>query len=104
MGKLVTSQSMPVRSCGFESDSTESTRSTAISRIWKLLVGDWGLHLDCVPYAFVQTKALVFPGFVSCVERAVERDHFMDAEEALKFGLIDKILEKRPSSVGVGSS
>jgi ATP-dependent Clp protease protease subunit len=26
----------------------------------------------------------------------------MDAEEALKFGLIDKILEKRPSSVGVG--
>ncbi|KAF9084416.1 hypothetical protein BGX29_006948 [Mortierella sp. GBA35] len=35
------------------------------------------------------------------IERAVERDHFMDAEEALKFGLIDKILEKRPSSVGV---
>jgi ATP-dependent Clp protease protease subunit len=28
----------------------------------------------------------------------------MDAEEALKFGLIDKILEKRPSSVGVSGS
>lgn len=28
----------------------------------------------------------------------------MDAEEALKFGLIDKILEKRPSSVGVNGS
>ncbi|KAF9378205.1 hypothetical protein CPC16_011418 [Podila verticillata] len=41
---------------------------------------------------------------LEAIERAVERDHFMDAEEALKFGLIDKILEKRPSSVGVGSS
>ncbi|KAF9335503.1 hypothetical protein BG006_011359 [Podila minutissima] len=38
---------------------------------------------------------------LEAIERAVERDHFMDAEEALKFGLIDKILERRPSSVGV---
>ncbi|KAG0001350.1 Protein phosphatase 2C 2 [Entomortierella chlamydospora] len=38
------------------------------------------------------------------IERAVERDHFMDAEEALKFGLIDRIMEKRPTSVGVGGS
>ncbi|KAG0333243.1 hypothetical protein BG004_000919 [Podila humilis] len=41
---------------------------------------------------------------LEAIERAVERDHFMDAEEALKFGLVDKILEKRPSTVGVGSS
>ncbi|CAJ0626576.1 945_t:CDS:2 [Entrophospora sp. SA101] len=29
------------------------------------------------------------------IEKAVERDYFMTAEEALGFGLIDKILEKR---------
>ncbi|KAG0208507.1 hypothetical protein BGX28_000561 [Mortierella sp. GBA30] len=40
---------------------------------------------------------------LDAIERAVERDHFMDAEEALKFGLIDRILEKRPSSIGVSS-
>ncbi|KAI1308434.1 hypothetical protein EDD11_004285 [Mortierella claussenii] len=41
---------------------------------------------------------------LDAIERAVERDHFMDAEEALKFGLIDRIMEKRPTSVGVGGS
>ncbi|KAG0245632.1 hypothetical protein BGX31_006793 [Mortierella sp. GBA43] len=41
---------------------------------------------------------------LDAIERAVERDHFMDAQEALDFGLIDKILEKRPSSIGVGGS
>ncbi|KAG0042111.1 hypothetical protein BGZ83_000887 [Gryganskiella cystojenkinii] len=39
---------------------------------------------------------------LEAIERAVERDHFMDSEEALKFGLIDRILEKRPSNVDVG--
>ena len=29
------------------------------------------------------------------IERAVERDNFMSAEEALKFGLIDKIITSR---------
>ncbi|RGB40577.1 Clp protease-domain-containing protein [Rhizophagus diaphanus] len=29
------------------------------------------------------------------IEKAVERDHFMNSEEALEFGLIDKILERR---------
>ena len=29
------------------------------------------------------------------IEKAVERDYFMNAEEALEFGLIDKVLEKR---------
>ncbi|KAH7884015.1 Clp protease-domain-containing protein [Phlebopus sp. FC_14] len=31
-------------------------------------------------------------------ERALERDYFMTAEEALGFGIVDGILEKRPSS------
>jgi ATP-dependent Clp protease protease subunit len=30
------------------------------------------------------------------IEDALERDNFMSAEEAVKFGLIDKIVEKRP--------
>ncbi|CAG8626988.1 8279_t:CDS:2, partial [Acaulospora morrowiae] len=29
------------------------------------------------------------------IEKAVERDHYMTAEEALEFGLIDRVLEKR---------
>ena len=32
------------------------------------------------------------------VEEALERDNFMTAEEALKFGHIDKIIEKRPEA------
>ncbi|KDQ54959.1 hypothetical protein JAAARDRAFT_38074 [Jaapia argillacea MUCL 33604] len=31
-------------------------------------------------------------------ERALERDYFMTAQEALKFGIVDGILEKRPRS------
>jgi ATP-dependent Clp protease protease subunit len=30
------------------------------------------------------------------IERTLDRDHFMTAEEALAFGLVDKVLEKRP--------
>jgi len=30
-------------------------------------------------------------------ETALERDYFMTAEEALEFGIIDKIVENRPS-------
>jgi ATP-dependent Clp protease, protease subunit len=30
------------------------------------------------------------------VENALERDNFLTAEEAVKFGLIDKVLDKRP--------
>jgi ATP-dependent Clp protease protease subunit len=29
------------------------------------------------------------------IQRDTERDNFMSAEEALKYGLIDKIVEKR---------
>jgi len=32
------------------------------------------------------------------IEDALERDNFMSAEQAKDFGLIDKILEKRPES------
>lgn len=34
------------------------------------------------------------------VEKDTDRDRFMTAEEALKYGLIDKIIEKRPESLG----
>jgi ATP-dependent Clp protease protease subunit len=30
------------------------------------------------------------------IEKTLDRDHFMSAEEALAFGLIDRVLEKRP--------
>ncbi len=32
------------------------------------------------------------------IERTLDRDHFMTAEEALAFGLVDKVLEKRPET------
>ncbi|CAG8602179.1 11252_t:CDS:2 [Ambispora gerdemannii] len=38
------------------------------------------------------------------IEKAVERDYFMTAEEALEFGLIDMIMEKRDVSVDEESS
>ncbi|KAF9927573.1 hypothetical protein BGZ67_007433 [Mortierella alpina] len=57
---------------------------TSIDGAWKLAVQRLNLTLTML------------------LERAVERDHFMDAEEALKFGLIDRILEKRPSPVRAG--
>ncbi|KAJ9107632.1 hypothetical protein QFC21_001092 [Naganishia friedmannii] len=37
-------------------------------------------------------------------ERALERDHFMTAQEALAFGLIDKIVQKRGGKRGVDGS
>jgi ATP-dependent Clp protease, protease subunit len=33
---------------------------------------------------------------ISEVEEALERDNFMTAEQAVAFGLVDKILDKRP--------
>ena len=32
------------------------------------------------------------------IERTLDRDHFMSSEEAMAFGLIDKVLSKRPES------
>ncbi len=37
---------------------------------------------------------------LSVVEKAMERDNFMDAEKAKKFGLIDTIVTKRPTTEG----
>ena len=38
------------------------------------------------------------------IEVAMDRDNFLEADEALKFGLIDKIFEKRPDAeVGSGT-
>lgn len=33
---------------------------------------------------------------LAAIEKAMDRDNFMSAEEALKFGLVDHIVEKRP--------
>ena len=33
---------------------------------------------------------------LKAIEEAMERDNFMSAEEAKKFGLIDEVVEKRP--------
>jgi len=38
------------------------------------------------------------------VEKTLDRDHFMSAEEALKFGLIDKVLDKRPDAPADGKA
>jgi ATP-dependent Clp protease protease subunit len=35
------------------------------------------------------------------VEKDTDRDRFLTAEEALKYGLIDKIIEKRPASLEI---
>lgn len=37
-------------------------------------------------------------------ERALERDHFMTAEEAVKFGIVDKIVRRRPSPSSQGGA
>ena len=37
---------------------------------------------------------------LSTVEKSMERDNFMSAEDALKFGLIDKIVTERPKAGG----
>jgi ATP-dependent protease ClpP protease subunit len=29
------------------------------------------------------------------IERVMDRDHFMDVNQAMKFGIIDKVLDKR---------
>jgi ATP-dependent Clp protease protease subunit len=31
------------------------------------------------------------------IEKTLDRDHFMSPEEAVDFGLIDKVLERRPA-------
>ena len=38
------------------------------------------------------------------IEKTLDRDHFMSAEEALKFGLIDEVLTKRKDPEDAGSA
>ncbi|KKU78931.1 MAG: ATP-dependent Clp protease proteolytic subunit [Candidatus Peregrinibacteria bacterium GW2011_GWA2_47_7] len=37
------------------------------------------------------------------VENDTDRDRFMTAEEGVKYGIIDKIVEKRPAALSVDS-
>jgi len=37
------------------------------------------------------------------IEQALERDRFMSAEEAMAFGIVDKVMEKRPVPEGAAS-
>lgn len=37
------------------------------------------------------------------IERTLDRDHFMTAEEALAFGIVDRVLEKRPDEAGASA-
>jgi ATP-dependent Clp protease protease subunit len=37
------------------------------------------------------------------IEAAMDRDNFLEADEALKFGLIDKVFERRPDAEGAGN-
>ena len=32
------------------------------------------------------------------IEKAMDRDTFLEAEEAMKFGLVDKVFESRPDT------
>ena len=36
------------------------------------------------------------------IEKAMDRDTFLEADEALKFGIVDKVFESRPASESVG--
>lgn len=47
------------------------------------------VHLHC------KQSFLHFVNLHYYIEKMVERDYFMTAEEAMNFGLIDKVLEKR---------
>ena len=37
------------------------------------------------------------------IEAAMDRDNFLEADEALKFGLIDKVVDRRPEADGAAS-
>ncbi len=39
---------------------------------------------------------------LSEIEKAMDRDTFLEAEEAMKFGLVDKVFETRPETEGEG--
>ena len=39
---------------------------------------------------------------VDMIEKALDRDTFLEADEALKFGIVDKVFETRPANEEVG--
>jgi ATP-dependent Clp protease protease subunit len=41
---------------------------------------------------------------VEVIEKAVERDNFMSPEEAVQFGLIDKVIERREDAISPTSN
>ncbi|KAF9560199.1 hypothetical protein CPC08DRAFT_636882 [Agrocybe pediades] len=61
-----------------------------ILRIRRLLTGIYQHH--CSKEGETQAEGL------ARFERALERDYYMTAQEAMDFGIVDGILEKRPSS------
>lgn len=61
-----------------------------ILRIRQLLTGIYQQH--CPKESESQAEGL------ARFERALERDYYMTAQEALDFGIVDGILEKRPAS------
>ncbi|KAJ3521595.1 hypothetical protein NMY22_g12252 [Coprinellus aureogranulatus] len=61
-----------------------------------------GLERFGVGISFVSIWIPVYHLPVS--EKALERDYYMTAQEALEFGIIDGILEKRPPLEGMASS
>ncbi|KAF4623504.1 hypothetical protein D9613_001587 [Agrocybe pediades] len=84
-----------------------------ILRIRRLLTGIYQHH--CSKEGETQAEGLArfgmlsfflsFPVFAlklvtlyATIERALERDYYMTAQEAMDFGIVDGILEKRPSS------
>jgi ATP-dependent Clp protease protease subunit len=53
----------------------------------------------------IYRRHMTKPHTLDEIEHLMERDRFMSAEEALNFGIIDKILDRRPDrKEGVGSS
>lgn len=67
-----------------------------ILRIRQLLTGIYQKH--CATDGESEAKGL------ERFEKALERDYYMTAQEALEFGIIDGILEKRPPLDGMASS
>jgi len=67
-----------------------------ILRVRQLLTGIYQRH--CAKHGEAESTGL------ERFERALERDYFMTAQEALEFGIVDGILEKRPKTENDGSS
>ncbi len=40
---------------------------------------------------------------LDAIEAAMDRDTFLEADEALAFGLVDKVFESRPANEAVGT-